>query len=478
MAVADLPLLQQSHVTYLGAYRVPSTKHASETHTAPLSYACGKCVYNPGNNSLIMAGNEANQADNYHSNICELILPATAPSTSSNINDLPVCTWAGPSVNVAQYIPNMAGGTWIDANGQRIGSLTIDSVNSRLVVGAWLFYDGGGGIGRPSHFSMPLNISTTNAGNVLPLRNKVGTYAISTGGNVSLYGACFALYSTIVPSTWQSVGEFNDVSHLCGCSQVSVVERAGASPVCWSFDPTYFSLPNGDPALASPQSSTMFLHSYVNDLTWPWNGAGNGVDRYDGDPQLPYNSSAGATNMAAIPGTRTLIYTGSVGTAYLYYGSDVDNEPGQLFANGQQDDKKPGRSYHSVAQRAGWRKLPLSPALWDNTGAVGNTGVYSKYAWMYDAVDLLRVKAGTLHPRNLLPYSYFPIDTTLKQVYSGTIGGAWDATNRRLFVIDRHGADTVGFSEFPLIHVYSVASPTGAAVRGTLPERVNLGTVR
>lgn len=479
MAVADLPLLQQNDWTFKGYYRLPATKHPSDTHPAPLSYAEGKAVYNPANNSLIMTGFKGmNLTDSEYMPICELVLPSTPPVNSPNKNDLATCTWAGPSKTVCQYIPSMLGPTWIgnaQSNGQMIGSLTIDSVNNRLVCGTWLFYDGDpfAPPDRPSHFSLPLNFSTANAGNIKQPRRMKGTYTKSTGGTVNLGGACFSLYETKVPAEWQSTGEFSGVTNLCGGSQISVVERAGATPVCWSFDPTYFSRDDGDPVVSTPQQSTMFLHSYGGDLSFPWTGAGDGVVRYDGSPQMPFNCTAYTTGMVAVPGTRTMVYTGSVGTGWLYYGGPAENSkrvinyvtylPDQ-FANGTQDTIKAGRGYHSVAYPAGWRKLPIvaGEELYDDQGSPNNYGVYTKYAWLFDAVDLLKVRNGEIHPRNLMPYAHFPLPTSIDHPFSLTSGAAWDAVNRRLYIISGFDADIVGYTSLPIIFVYELAAPANS----------------
>jgi hypothetical protein len=387
-----------------------------------------------------------------------------------------MCSLIAPLEGTRWYPHTYGGGTF--TNGTRVGGITIDSVNERLVIGNWLYYNDQSPETKPSHFSVPLDFNTANAGNVRQSRLKQGVYPVSTGGSITLGGAAFAVYSTKVPATWQSPGEFAGITHLCGTTNVNVTGRVGSSPIAWSLDPAYFSLPDGDPALATPQASTMFLHSNSNDLSWQWEGPGNGVDMYNGNPQVPFNATNGCGSMVAVDGTRTVIYTGRVGTGFIYYGNTNDNLPGVVFANGVQDDKQAGRGYHSVALKAGFRKLPAFPVAYDDVGSPGNYGVYTQYAWLFDAVDLLAVKSGAVHPRNVMPYSHFPIQPTIHHIASSTSGGGWDSANRRLFVISLWGTDVFGYSSRPLIHVYQVDEPTpggGPTIVGNSGELMKWG---
>ena len=59
--ITQLPLLYQSNLQYVGAFRVPYGRHTSDA--ASFNYNDEGVAYNPANNSLFLAG--FNWADNH-----------------------------------------------------------------------------------------------------------------------------------------------------------------------------------------------------------------------------------------------------------------------------------------------------------------------------------------------------------------------------------------------------------------------------
>src|SRR5262249_3862004 len=112
------PLLTQSNLQYVGAFRLPSGTFGAST----FDYGGTALAFNPVHNSLFLVGSDPDQA------VAEVSIPSTIVSSSS-ASSLTTANILQPFVKVLNRIPNntLAGrnvkiGGLMVVNGQLVGS--------------------------------------------------------------------------------------------------------------------------------------------------------------------------------------------------------------------------------------------------------------------------------------------------------------------------------------------------------------------
>jgi hypothetical protein len=171
-SVADLPLLDQSDLEYLGAFRVPTGQQGDSS----FAYGGTAIGFNPANNSLFAVGHDHHQA------IAEISIPEII--NSEVIDDLARATVLQPFAGVLGRIPDYTLESTV-----KVGGLMV--VDGQLLGTAYEYYDGDGDA-IDSHFRFTsLDVS---AGDV------EGLFQVG-----SLGGGFVGGYMTPVPPEWQEV---------------------------------------------------------------------------------------------------------------------------------------------------------------------------------------------------------------------------------------------------------------------------------
>ena len=124
-----------------------------------------------------------------------------------------------------------------------------------------------------------------------------------------------------------------------------------------------------------------------------------------------------------VPGSRTVLFVGSVGTNATEYGENTTFN----------DNNRLGHGYHSL------------------------NGDYAYQVWAYDANDFLAVKNGQMQPWQLQPYAMWNLDFPQPAGTKYLGGVAFDPATSRLYVMQQ-GADHQHseYSVLPVVQVYQL----------------------
>ncbi len=422
-------LLQKNDLTYLGAFRVPSSDMGGPQYHG-LSYGGSAIAYNPDNNSLYIVGHAHDQL------VAEISIPEHI--NSSNLDDL----------NTAQILQNLdditegnilnlkSNGDEITANGTRIGGIII--YGNKLIGSVYAYYDGGHEAVR-SHFKSGL--TTADSGDF------EGMFEVGEKPAVVPQAGMIAGYMTRIPTNWQVPFDGTVIS---GMSALSILGRTSSGSAAFSFNPD-------DLGSASPAPASALLYYPIEHQT---------IGTYYSSKTL-YNKGSHHSGVIFPTGTRTLLYTGRQGLGDACYGpgTEIEAEAGNRYDSAPPNNTCRGQVMTNTAD----------PCCYDPTNF--NKGAhaypYADYAWAYDAEDLLRVKTGgviaddpspnlvdsvsatsteTYKPWHIKPYSHWQVDLGLITESSGHNGAsAYDESGKRLYVVQR-SAD----GNRPIIHVFSI----------------------
>ena len=164
---------------------------------------------------------------------------------------------------------------------------------------------------------------------------------------------------------------------------------------------------------------------------------------YDGNTQID--------GVLFVPGSRTVLFFGSVGTNTFGYGlPSTYNDPYRTY-----------KGQHSL------------------------NGDYAYQVWAYNADDFLAVEDGQMQPWQLQPYATWNLDFPQFDGAKHLGGVAFDPSTNRLYVTELDGDTQAQYSELPLVQVFQLTlstsgSPSGiedaiTAPAGADPQPVSTG---
>ncbi len=309
-------------------------------------------------------------------------------------------------------------------------------VGDKLVVSAFVGYDVGVGASH-SHFIIDgLDLDRITDRHVRGLFNIAD--GLSGQGFDGTDAGFVAGYMTEIPAEWQvALGG----SHLLGQSGLSGLLRTSMGPSAFAFDASKI----GTSDFQTPKTLTYYPHaadwhagetSQALAFIEPSHRPGPAIV----DDPL-YNWNATVEDVVFAPGTRSVLFFGSIG---------VDDDTGESFV-GYGDSPV----YNDYAR--GHYKGPHSL-----------NGEYEYQVWAYDAYDYEKVRNGKLAPWEVQPHDVWTFDfpgmTDLdpaKQI----AGTAFDPVTNRLYVAQQRWGDPTSDipSGTPIVHVFQLAPPADAA---------------
>ncbi len=218
-----------------------------------------------------------------------------------------------------------------------------------------------------------------------------------------------------IPAAWQSaLGE----PYLTGNGALSIISRTSSGPALFGFNPSTFST-------STSTTPTPYAYYPIDD---PLGEQNTHNALFDGNTNL--------NGIVFVPGSRTVLVFGSVGTNSVLYGT-----------NSQANDPYRGsKGYHSI------------------------NGDYAYQVWAYDANSFLAVMDGQMQPWQVQPYATWNFDFPQYQG-AKTLGGiTFDPSTDRIYVMEQ-GADTQASGSYlPVIQVYQlVLSTSGLSVNDSIP---------
>ena len=403
----QLPLMYQSNLQYVGAFRVP---YGASPGNDPASFAWNNegVAFNPANNSLFLAGFAGSNS------IGEVRIPSSIVN-STNISNLatasllqaPVAVWhqnsSGGYTPSQSLIPNVSGLVAGDGSGVNIGGLQV--VNGQLIGTLWDYYDTSGTT-TVTHFRFDsLNLSTATV---------EGMFQVGTNGlNAGFYDG----YMGAIPAAWQSA---LGAPYLTGSVCQNIVGRTSNGPGAFGFNP-------GTLSTSTPSTTIPYVYyPGSTPLGYPLvNGYGNTNPLYNGNTQI--------SGVFFAPGSSSVLFFGSIGTNTFTYGTGSAANDTTIRAG--------GKGPHSV------------------------NGDYAYQVWAYNANDFLAVKNGQMQPWQLQPYATWNLDFPQSNPAAYLGGVTFDPSSGRLYVVE-DGADT-GNGYLPVVQVYQLTldpPPAGSQV--------------
>lgn len=204
------PLLQQSDVVYLGAFRVPAD--TDPTNRATFEYGGTALAFNPESGGLYMVGHAQQQW------VAELAVPAQIVSATSPAGLTRATYWQ-------RFVDPLEGKRNdvlpSDPNGIQIGGILApeDTPPTFIWISAFPYYTGG--THRPSHFSRPSDLSTRGAVN--GPRTLTATMTDYVSG-----------YMALVPNEWRTL---IGAKALAGNCCIPIISRTSYGPSVDAFNP-------------------------------------------------------------------------------------------------------------------------------------------------------------------------------------------------------------------------------------------------
>ncbi len=382
-APSALPLVQQSDITYLGAFALPSWANGN---IGASSFEYGGHAVTPytdpstGKSTLFMEGHAQKPG-----NVAQVEIPSTFVK-STTWSALPMAKTLQPFADVADGKMNALDLTNLFNPIFVYGLLPF---NGRLIVGASSSYSS---TQTTSHGVSNLTLSSSG--------DFKGWYAFSASAPSRALGGPMAP----IPAEWQSSFGGPALTGQC-CISVTGSTSAGFSLTVFNPD---------DVGVKSPIPGTTVL---FYSLDHPQCGALH----CEATQNSNYNLTTVYGGMAFIPGTRTVLFVGAMGTGPYCYGSasDCGNDSALLDVKGP------------------------------------HAQPYRYQVWAYDANDLIAVKNGSKQAYQPQPYAIWSLDG---MPYSGNDkikGAGYDPATGRLYVTQDYGTN-------PRVEVYQVGKATAA----------------
>ncbi|HYE85593.1 MAG TPA: hypothetical protein VEA16_04525, partial [Vicinamibacterales bacterium] len=401
----SLPRLSFQDVQYVGGFRLPSTMANGDDY----SFGGRQLAFNPATNSLYVGSRRGR--------VAEVSIPGAVNST--NAAALPFASYLQPFADPTENRLSQVG-----TEGVALDSLMV--YGNRLYGTAFIYYDANN-TQRVSHFSRSLSLTEPS------FQGWSSVWQADKSGFVS--GAM-----SPVPNEWQSLLGGPAVTGQC-C--IPIVTRTSWGPSAFSFDPSRI-------GQGSVTASPLLYYTGTHPTLGQWD-SNNSV----------YGATVSMGGMVVVPGTRTVLYFGSIGVGENCYGNGTANQAlaGTIGPDGEK------YCYDPTTTDKGSHAYP-----------------YRYQIWAYDLNDFAAVKAGTKQPWEVVPYGVWPFDlpTTATTVKLG--GVAYDAASQTLYLSQLY-ADQDGYSFRPVIHMLRVNAPapvhvpvSSVSITADLPAPQKAGT--
>src|SRR3990172_4908918 len=267
------PILQQTDLQYVGAFRVPSGNFGGQK-TDTLLNGGHNLAYNPSNNSLFMVGHPVEQL------VGEIGIPSVVNSTS--LSALNRATVLQNFVDVTEGHIRDVDPTSSEAS--LIGGLLVSG--AKLYGTSYSYYDSDASA-ILSHFASGKNLNVAG--------DFQGMYRLNTFGAAGYVAGLMAW----IPPQWQSYLGGTAITGQC-C--IPITRRTSVGPAAFSFNPT--DIGNVDPVPATP----LLYYTLTNPLRD--NQSQNDV----------YNAGTYIEGVVFPVGSRTILFFGRQGTGPLCYG--------------------------------------------------------------------------------------------------------------------------------------------------------------
>lgn len=267
-----LPRVEQSHISYVGAFRVPNQDGSGNTNNS-FGYGGHALGYSAANNSLFYGGHD------WYQKLAEIAIPTTISLTSA----------AGVLQPLRDPTDGRAG--QVDDGTVKLGGTLV--YNGRLIVTAYSYYDADGNQSM-SHFASTMNLASG--------ADARGPYPVSGVANARAKAG----YMTEIPNEWRAL--FGGPA-LTGQCCLSIISATSAGPSATVFDPD-------DVGAKSPVPGTTVLF-------YPLGNATTRDGTFKNDIFVQSDVVAGVAFPRA---TRSVLFIGRHGQGAYCYGPGTDDQ--------------------------------------------------------------------------------------------------------------------------------------------------------
>ena len=403
-----LPLLTQSNLQYEGAFKLPgrdgtgriATTSDGRTNYYSFRYGGSGIGYNPARNSLFASGEDSFLLAG------EVGIPEIRMATTMDgLVTGPVVQTLTDPTDGRFSLAYPGGLTWERG---RWGSFL--PYKDKLLISVYNFYDQAWAQ-TASHFVSGLDLKVSGdvrgpyklGGRTLEgfLSEKQMLEAEAAGARYTTTGFTSG-YMGHIPVQWQTA---LNGKVLAGNCCVSIIGRTSYGPAAFAFDP--------DKLTSDIVPVPLVYYPIDYQALGPWGGTVAPAARMPASTL--FNGTTDVDGVVFPDNTRTVIFIGRHGLGDFCYGVTCLPQECGMTVCSQANHAPP----------------------------------YVYYAWLYDAADFLKVRAGTIKPWQVRPYEVFTLN--LPYAYGGRFlgGAAWDPATRRIFISQDQDSQQV-------IHVYRV----------------------
>ena len=427
-------LVQENDLQYIGTFRVPFGILGGDSISSSISYGGTAVAYNPTNNSLIMAGNIAD-----NQNVVELSIPT--PVISANIEDYPTASVLKVPTDICEgNRERVEDDDGIAFNHAYYGGFMY--YNNLLYGSVFAYYDSGK-LATRSHFTV--NPEWITGGTNFNGHYKMG---VNPEDPLGVNGGFVGGYMTEIPPEWRTA---LGGPALTGMDGIAILSRTSLGPSAWVFDPADIA---GD---RSVLLDAKFLLGYPE--SHPTLGT------YDYDPHENWNRATHHKALIFPEGTDSLLYFGKYGLGITRGGDSCYGFP--------TDDPALHLTKHPVDTDV---DLCYDEAIL-NKG--GHAYPYVNRVMAYDANELAAVKAGTKQPWDILPYAKWYMSFPFQPEDTEIGGVGYDAGNKIFYISELMSDGSVIKPTYPLIHVFKLSDRNiPKLVIANIPDTVLIPNLR
>ncbi len=370
-APASEPLVQQSDITYSGAFALPLGMFGSSSFDYG-GHALAPYHDPSGKSTMYLEGHAQRPG-----NVAQVQIPSNFVISSS---------WS--SLPVASVLQNFA-----DITNGNLGAVDPTNQYNPTFVYGLLPYNGRMIVGAANVYSASQQVSHGVAGLTVSSSGFKGWYSVNSSAPARAVGGPMAP----IPAEWQSLFGGPALTSLFG---VSVVSSTSAGPTATVFNPNSVGSSN-------PIPGTTVLY-------YPISNPACGSLHCEATQNVIFNLTAGYGGLAFIPGTRTVLFVGTIGTGpYCYDTAAACNDPYMPDVKGP------------------------------------HAAPYRYQVWAYDANDLVAVKNGTKQTYQPQPYGIWVLNGMPNSSTAFIKGAAFDPVTGNLYITQDYGPS-------PRVEVYHI----------------------
>ncbi len=403
---SQLPLVQASNLSYIGGFRLPNGQVGDRDGNDTFNFSGGSIAFNPADNGMFVACHVYTAGA-----VAEVTIPPLVNSTK--VTDLNTATVKQKaSGDLLHQLTYNDTGDPLDT----MGGLIV--INGQIIFTGYVYYDAVNGAKASHCYTSNTDLASMQVVGACNVQN--------TAGGPGFVGG----HMCAVPSNWQSA--LGGAPYITGLLAPNIINRTSNGPCAFGFDPAKLSV-------SKPSTSIAYLYYPISNETL--GGYGTSPPTCAAVPYGWNGTAQGSIGAVFVPGTRSILFFGRIGTGPFCYGdpnaNGGTNPEGTINNDGAVNCNDPctgGKGPHSVG------------------------GAFQYRVWAYDANDFVSVYNGQKKTWEILPYSTWqlPLPPYGDCGCPPNAGVTFDSASGTIYFCQL-GADTVAqYSYLPVIQGFKI----------------------